>query len=164
MDTFTRIALIVLALPLILTGCNNRSVEEKNREIIERYFNEAWNEGKVDALDELLTPDYINHTPSVPNPPRGPAGLKPILQAIRRGFPDLHYQIRDVIATRDKVVARVVMTGTHTDTLFNIPPTGRHIEVNQINIERIVNGRIAEHWRVTDELNMMQQLGVVALP
>jgi predicted ester cyclase len=81
------------------------------------------------------------------------------VKAIRRGFPDLHYEIKDIIITNDRVVARVVMTGTQTDSLFNIPPSGKRVEVNQINIEKIKNGRIIEHWRVTDELNMMRQLG-----
>jgi len=134
---------------------------EKNEAIVRSYFNDVWNKGQLGKLDTLLADDYINHTPSVPGPPPGPAGLKPIVAAIRRGFPDLHYEIKDIIATGDRVVARVVMTGTQTDTLFDIPPTGKKISVNQVNIEKIVNGRIAEHWRVTDELTMMKELGVV---
>jgi len=115
----------------------------------------------LDVLDSILSENYINHTPSTPNPPKGPAGLKPIIVAIRAGFPDLHYEIKDIIVTQDRVVARVIMAGTQTGTLFGIAPTGKHIEVNQINIEKIENGKITEHWRVTDELAMMKQLGVV---
>lgn len=133
-----------------------------NKRIAQRYFEEVWNQGRLDLLDELLTPDYVNHTPSTPNPPRGPAGLKPIVAAIRTGFPDLHFRIEDVIVTDDRAVIRTVMTGTHRGNLFGIAPTGRSVAVNQINIERIVEGRIAEHWRVTDELSLMRQLGVVA--
>lgn len=130
-----------------------------NKTIIERYYNEVWNEGKLAVLDELLSKDYINHTPSTPNPPAGPEGLKPIVAAIRKGFPDLHYELKDIIVTQDRAVARVVMTGTQTDTLFDQPPTGKKVEVNQINIEQIENGKITQHWRVTDELTMMKQLG-----
>jgi steroid delta-isomerase-like uncharacterized protein len=134
---------------------------ERNRRIGERYFDEVWNQGRLDVLDELLSPDYVNHTPSAGSPPAGPDGLKPIVQAIRQAFPDLHYRIEDVMATDDAVILRVVMTGTHHGSFFGLAPTGRRIEVNQINIERIRNGRIAEHWRVTDELVLMRQLGVV---
>jgi predicted ester cyclase len=56
------------------------------------------------------------------------------------------------------------MTGTHEGDLFGLPPTHRRVRVNQIQIERITNGRIAEHWRVTDELTLMKQLGVVSIP
>ena len=134
---------------------------EQNRVLARRYFDEVWNQGKVAALDELLAPEYINHTPSTPNPPPGPRGLKPIVQAMRRAFPDLHYQIEDIIATDDTVVMRVKMTGTHRGELFGLPATGRSISVEQINIEHIRDGRIFEHWRVTDELTLMRQLGVV---
>ncbi|SIN89146.1 ester cyclase [Chitinophaga niabensis] len=144
------------ALLLLISSCSQQG---NNKRIIERYYNEVWNEGKLAVLDELLSKDYINHTPSTPNPPPGPDGLKPIIKAIRKGFPDLHYEIKDIIVTEGKAVARVVMTGTQTDTLFGMPPTGRKISVNQINIEQIENGKITQHWRVTDELTMMKQLG-----
>jgi steroid delta-isomerase-like uncharacterized protein len=148
---------------LLLFSCQEGtgSIENQNQQIVKAYFNEAWNKGNVAALDHLLSTDYINHTPSTPNPPRGAKGLKPIVLAIRKGFPDLHYEIKELIVTKDRAVARVVMTGTNTGELFGMPPTGKKITVNQINIEKIVHGKIAEHWRVTDELSMMKQLGAL---
>jgi steroid delta-isomerase-like uncharacterized protein len=132
-----------------------------NEKLGRRYFDEVWNQGRLDVLDELLAPAYVNHTPSVPNPAPGPDGLKPIVREIRAAFPDLHYEIKDVIATEDAVVIRVIMTGTHVGDLFGLPATGRRVKVDQINIERIENGRIAEHWRVTDELSLMRQLDAI---
>src|SRR5918994_1576654 len=67
-----------------------------NRWLIRRYFDEVWNAGRLETLDEILGLDYVNHTPSVANPSRGPAGLKPIVTAIRAAFPDLHYSIEDI--------------------------------------------------------------------
>ncbi|WP_205513037.1 ester cyclase [Longitalea arenae] len=133
---------------------------QQNEKIALLYFEEVWNKGNVDLLDSLLTSDYINHTPSVPTT-AGPNGLKPIVTAIRKAFPDLQFIIKDVIATDDQITVRTIMTGTQKDSLFGIPPTNKPIEVNQINIEKIREGRIAEHWRVTDELTMMRQLGLV---
>jgi steroid delta-isomerase-like uncharacterized protein len=129
--------------------------------IARRYFEEVWNQGRLEVLDELLSPTYINHTPSVGNPAPGPGGLKPIVTAIRQAFPDLHYTIEDVIVGRECVVIRTTMTGTHDGDLFGIPATHRKIRVMQIQIERVRDGRIVEHWRVTDELTLMRQLGVV---
>ena len=126
-----------------------------------RYFEEVWNQGRVDVLDALLAPDYINHTPSTGRPPKGPEGLKPIVLAMRRAFPDLHFTIEDVIVTADNVVIRTTMTGTHDGDLFGIPATHREVSVMQIQIERVKDDRIVEHWRVTDELSLMRQLGVV---
>jgi len=159
-----------LSMPLMaacaatILGCSSKSetkMQEDNEKAVERYFEEVWNRGRLDVLDELLAPDYVNHSPSTPNPPPGPAGLKPIVAAIRAAFPDLHYEIQDVIATDDVAVVRVIVTGTHRGDLFGLAPTGRTIRVSQINIERFRGGRIAEHWRVTDELAMMKQLGAV---
>jgi steroid delta-isomerase-like uncharacterized protein len=138
-----------------------RSRAAVNEQLGRRYFEEVWNRGNLDVLDQLLAPHYINHTPSTPNPPPGAAGLKPIVLAMRQAFPDLHYEIKDIVATDDAVVMRVLMTGTHRGDLFGLAPTGRRVTVDQINIERIENGRIAEHWRVTDELKLMRQLGAV---
>lgn len=163
MEKVKRFLMIIGLLTAGACVSNPMSEEDKNRQIVQTYFDEVWNKGNVDVLDELLSTEYINHTPSTPNPPKGAMGLKPIVLAIRKGFPDLHYEIKEMLATKDRVVARVVMTGTQSDTLFGIPPTGKRIEVNQINIEKIESGRIVEHWRVTDELSMMQQLGVVQI-
>jgi len=156
---------LLLLSPFILfiacSGAHSASSLEQHQHIIQRYYDEVWNRGRLDVLDELLDPAYINHTPSVPNPPPGPGGLKPIVAAIRKAFPDLHYEIKDIVANDSMVVARVIMTGTQKDSLFDLPPTGKKITVNQINIEKIRNGRVVEHWRVTDELTMMKQLGFV---
>jgi steroid delta-isomerase-like uncharacterized protein len=157
---------VLLAALLVQAGLGDgkfalSSAQQDGRTLARRYFEEVWNEGKVDVLDELLAPDYINHTPSVGRPPKGPDGLKPIVLAIRRAFPDLHYTIEDVIVTPETVVIRTTMTGTHEGDLFGIAPTRRKVSVMQIQIERIKDGRIVEHWRVTDELSLMRQLGVV---
>ena len=71
------------------------------RALVTRYFEEVWNRGRLDTLDEILTADYVNHSPSLPNPRPGPAGLKPIVAAMRGGIADLHYEILDMVATPD---------------------------------------------------------------
>ena len=139
---------------------NTENLIQRNQQLIRDYFNEVWNKGNLDLLDELLSIDYLNHSSSIQDVPPGPAGLKPIVNAMRIAFPDLHYTIQDLIVTDDRVVARVKMSGTHTGDFFGIPPTNKKISVNQINIEHITNGRISEHWRITDENTMMKQLGM----
>ncbi len=157
------VALALLALGASSSGAQ-QIVSSRDRQLhtlARRYFEEVWNQGRLEVLDELLSSTYINHTPSAGNPPPGPDGLKPIVAAIRRAFPDLHYKIEDVIIGKDALVIRTTMTGTHDGELFGMPPTHRKVRVMQIQIERVRDGRIAEHWRVTDELTLMRQLGVV---
>ena len=139
---------------------NTENLIQQNQQLIRDYFNEVWNKGNLDLLDDLLSPNYLNHSSSIPDSPPGPLGLKPIITAMRNAFPDLHYTIQDLIITKDRIVARVKMTGTHTGDFFGTPPTNKKISVNQINIEYIENGRITEHWRITDENTMMNQLGL----
>ena len=133
-----------------------------NRRVIERYFEEAWNRGELDALHELIHPDYCNHSPGLPGLPPGPEGLKPILMGLRRAFPDLHFEIRNLIVTAEQVAVHCTMTGTHLGDLFGAAPTGKQIRVNQMQIEKFRDGLIVEHWRQSDDLGMMRQLGMVA--
>lgn len=130
-----------------------------NRQLIETYFYRVWNQGELDLLDSIIDDQYQNHSAGRAGvPPPGPVGLKPIITAMRKAFPDLHYTIQDLVITEDRIVARVRLTGTLLGELWGMPANGKKIEVNQINIEYIKNGRITNHWRLTDELAMMQQL------
>jgi steroid delta-isomerase-like uncharacterized protein len=141
-------------------GNTDMSIIEQNKKLIIRYFEEVWNRGELEVLDELIASDYINHSPGAPNPKPGPEGLKPIVIALRNGIPDVKFTIQDMVVTADKVAVRVVMTGTHTGDFFGIAPTGKYVSVNQFQIERIENGKIVEHWRQTDDLGMLRQLGL----
>lgn len=134
---------------------------QANKRLVERYFEEVWNQGRIDVLDELLTGDYQNHSPGLPDPIPGPEGLKPIVRMMREGIPDLHYAIEDLVVAPDRVAASVRMTGTHTGSLFGIAPTGKAIDVRQMQIEWIRDGRICQHWRITEDLKLMRQLGVI---
>ncbi len=134
---------------------------ESNRKLMRRYFEEVWNQGNISVLDEIIDPSFINHTPSTPEPIMGPDDLKPVVIILRAGFPDLKFTIEDEIYEGDKVVVRCTMQGTHLGHLFGIPPTGKFMRVNQIQIDRIVGDKIVEHWRVTDELAMYRQVGVI---
>ena len=137
---------------------------EKNKVIMQRYFEEAWNRGNLALLDKLIALDYINHNPAVPGLPPGPEGLKPIFIAFRQAFPDIQFTIEDQIAEGDLVVTRWTMRGTQQGELMGIPPTGKQVKVTGSETERITNGRIVEHWLTVDQLGMMQQLGVFPAP
>ena len=131
---------------------------ENNKILINRYFEEVWNQGKLDVLDEIMDENYINHSPGAPNPERGPKGLKPIIVAMRNAFPDLRFEIKNLVVNDDQVAIHSVMHGTHTGNLFGMAPTGKKVAVNQMQIERIKHGKIVEHWRQSDDLGMMRQL------
>jgi len=134
---------------------------DHNKIIIKRYFNEAWNKGMLDTLDEIISIEYTNHSPGMPNPPKGPEGLKPIITAIRKAFPNLNYEIKNMVSSEEQIAVHTIMRGTHDGDFFGIPATGNKVEVEQMQIERIQGGKIIEHWRVTDDMSVMKQLGQI---
>lgn len=136
-------------------------LQTNNVKLIKRYFEEVWNHGQLDVLDEIMSPDYINNNPGMPNPVPGPAGLKPIVAAIRNAFPDLKYVIENMVVSDDQVAVQTTLHGTHTGDFFGITPTHKVIKVSQMQIERIASHQIIEHWRVTDELTLLKQLGQI---
>ena len=136
---------------------------EENKAVVRRLL-DVWEQGNIDLIDELLAPDYVNHSPATPEQPTGPEGLKGVVSIFRSAIPDLKMVVEDMIAEGDKVVLRYTLEGTHEGELFGIPPTGKQLSVKGIAVERVSDGKIREHWRVTDELGMMQQLGVIPEP
>jgi steroid delta-isomerase-like uncharacterized protein len=137
---------------------------EENKAIMRRYFEGAWEQGDLELLDELLAPDYVNHNPATPDMPTGPEGVKGVVSMFRSGIPDLTVVIEDMIAEGDKVATRYTLEGTHEGELFGVPPTGKRLSIKSMTVERVSEGRIRDHWRVTDSLEMMQQLGVIPEP
>jgi steroid delta-isomerase-like uncharacterized protein len=121
---------------------------------------EVLNKGNMQAVDELIAPNFVEHNP-FPGQAPGVEGLKQAMVALRQAFPDLHVTVDEMLSDGDKVVIRSTMKGTHKGNFMNIPATGKQISVEGIDIVRISNGRAVEHWGVTDNLTMMQQLGLV---
>ena len=138
-------------------------MSEENKALVRRSFEEVWNDKNLDALDEIVAPDVVNHS-SPPGLPEGVEGNKAFIGMYLSAFPDTKMTIEDMIATGDKVVTRWVATGTHDGELMGIPPTGKHVTVTGIGIDRISGGKIVESWGEFDALGMMQQLGVAPTP
>ena len=136
---------------------------EESKAIVRRFWG-VWEEGNIDLVDELLAPDYVNHTPASPDQPTGPEGVKGVVTMFRSAMPDLRVVIEDMIAEEDKVAVRYTLEGTHEGELFGIPPTGKRLSFKSISVERVSGGKIREHWRITDSLDMMQQLGIMEQP
>ena len=140
----------------------NMSAEE-SKATMRRYLG-VFEQGNIDLLDELLAPDYTNHSPATPDLPTGPEGVKAVVSMFRSGMPDLRVVVEDMIAEGDKVATRYTLEGTHEGELFGVPPTGRRLSIKSITVERVSDGRIRDHWRITDTLDMMQQLGAIPTP
>jgi steroid delta-isomerase-like uncharacterized protein len=119
------------------------------------------NAGDIGGFGALLADDFVDHE-ELPGLAPTRDGVTAFFRMYIAAFPDLRMVPEDVIASGDKVVARVRATGTHKGAFMGMPPTGRRIEVQLIDIIRFGDdGRAREHWGVFDQLAMMQQLGAI---
>jgi steroid delta-isomerase-like uncharacterized protein len=139
------------------------ATEESNKELVRTFYEEI-DKGNLAAMDELVSEDYINHHPApFPGLAPGREGLKQAFQIFWEATPG-HHVIEDQVAEGDKVVTRLTVYGAHEGDLPGIPKTGNKMEMTAVAIHRIADGKIAEHWSNTDELGLMQQLGVIPEP
>ena len=119
------------------------------------------NTGDIAGFGRQLADDFVEHS-EVPGLPPTKAGVLQNFQMLIRAFPDFHMNVQDAIASGDKAVARVRLTGTHQGEFMGIPATGKSAVVDLIDFTRFGDDGLArEHWGVVDQLALMQQLGVI---
>jgi steroid delta-isomerase-like uncharacterized protein len=133
----------------------------QNKAVAMRFF-EAFNARDLDAFDEILAPDAVDHDPQNPfREMRGPEGAKRNAQMYHAAFSDGRFEVHEQLAEGDCVVTRWTAKGTNDGELMGMPPTGKSVEIDGIGIDRIADGKVVESWGCWDTLGMMQQLGVV---
>lgn len=126
-----------------------------------RRMYDLLNAGDIDGFGAQLADDFVDHE-ELPGVAPTKEGTLAFFRMFVAAFPDLRMVLEDVIAGGDKVVARVRATGTHKGAFMDLPPTGRQVDVQLIDIIRFgPDGRAREHWGVLDQLAMMQQLGAI---
>jgi steroid delta-isomerase-like uncharacterized protein len=133
---------------------------EPNKALMQR-FTQFINTASEELAGELISPDAIFHVAGRAEPMRGPAGYLAIIGMMRGGFPDIQWTLEETIAEGDKVAARFTMRGTHEGTFYGVPPTGKKIEVNAMNIYLFSNSEIVEEHGQPDLLGLLQQIGAV---
>ena len=135
---------------------------EENKRISRRIAEEAFSQGNVDVIDELVADNFQNHDPSAPpDLPPGREGLKELTRFYRMAFPDAQLTVEDQIAEGDRVVTRYTARGTHQGDFAGIPATGRQVTGTGITIDRIEGGKIVESWNEFNQLGLLQQLGAI---
>jgi predicted ester cyclase len=135
---------------------------EVNKAVIRRLFEEVFNRGDVEVIDEIVAEEVIGHDATSEEPKRGRASVKQVAILFRTAFPGAQYPLADVIAEDDKVVARWGLQGIHQAEFMDVAPTQRAVKVTGIVIYRLAEQKIVEYWGNFDTLGLMRQLG--ALP
>ncbi len=129
---------------------------EANKAVIRRWY-DAENAKDLSSIDEIVAPDFIDHTHQL----RGVEAYKRYIGVFIQAFPDFHETIEDIVAEGDKVWVRFTFTGTHTGEYRGLAPTGKTITVTAVDIFRVIDGKVVEEWEVADGLDMLLQLGMI---
>ncbi|WP_284981248.1 ester cyclase [Arthrobacter sp. efr-133-TYG-118] len=130
--------------------------------LIERFYKEILEGGNLDLIDELATDNLIDHEQALPGQPPGKEGARFFVNAIRTAFPDIKVKtIEPALADGNLEACHVVMTGTHRGDMAGVPASGNSVEFDSTDIIRVEDGKVAEHWGTTNNLSLMQQIGVV---
>ena len=140
------------------------STRTENTKRVDRIIEEAWNNGNLEVIDELVANDYELHVPNAPNEFHGPEGFKDFIRMFRTAFPDLTLSVEDRVVEGDKIADRITARGTHEGEFMGIEPTGRQIETPSMVIHHLEDGTVVADNGLLDNLGLLQQLGVVEPP
>jgi len=130
--------------------------------LIARFYEDVIGKGQMNLIDELTTDDLVDHEEGLPGQPAGREGVKFFVSAMREAFPDIRVKtIEPTLTDGNLEAARAVLTGTHRGELLGVSATERVVEIESLDIIRVEDGKVAEHWGVTDVMSLMQQLGAI---
>ena len=139
---------------------DGQSETERNKAVVRRFVEEVQNKKDMDAFDELNAPDFVNLS-APPGMPADREGGKMFLGGFLSAFPDAQVTIDDMIAEGDRVATKKTFTGTHTGDFGEIAATGNRVSIQYVDILRLRDGKIIEHWLSMDQLSFLQQLGAI---
>jgi steroid delta-isomerase-like uncharacterized protein len=134
------------------------SVTEDNKRLVETLCKTVFQKHDFSRLDEIMRDDYIQHNEDTP---QGKAGFKQFFEQMFRAMPDFNYTIKKVVAEGDIVMMYSTTTATHKGEWLGNLPTGNKLNFDVVDIFRIENGKIAEHWDVADTLKLFTQVGKI---
>ena len=137
---------------------------EQNKALVRQLVEEIFNRGNISLADKLLAPDFVEREELPPGMPRDREGVKLLTTMLRSAFPDFKGTIDDIVAEGDKLVLRWTWSGTQKGEFMGVPPTGKSVSFGVIDIFRIAEGKVVEHWGLMDSMTMMQQLGAMPAP
>lgn len=136
------------------------TVQEANKAIIRRLYDEVYTKGNLDVIDEIYAHDVEAHIPGLPEDPYGPAAIKQLIELIRTAFPGVMVTIEDLVAEHDKVAASIMWRGPHLGRGQGASPRNPLVAWPRIDIYRVFNGKIVEQWADRDDLGGLHQLGI----
>jgi len=149
--------LLLVALATIGCASSDDSVEAGNGGLIREVFSDVWSKGNVERIPDLFSENFVGHFPGG-DTVHGREGLAAEVIAHRKAFPDWTEEVEDEIIDDDRVAVRFTSRGTNTGDFLGNPPTGSRVEISEVAIFRLEDGKIAEQWVYPDMLSLERQL------
>ncbi len=134
--------------------------------LMRRWFDEVWNQGRLETIDELLAADCVANgiTDAADRPVRGPGVFRAFVEQYRQAFPDIHMSLEQVISEGDWVAVRCRVRGTHTEDGFAGPATGNAVDFTGMSMGRVRDGKFVEAWDNFDSMRMFQHIRLIISP
>jgi len=163
----TLVAAFILILLCMTHSCQQQveegiTMEEANALV--RKDMKIWNDGNMAVADEIIAPDYVEHSANIPEDIVGIDAFKKDVTDLRTYFPDANLTVEELIVKDDRIVWTWIFTGTNTGTTSDIPPTGKKIQIEGVGILKIVDGKIVERLIYYDRAARLTQLGYTITP
>jgi steroid delta-isomerase-like uncharacterized protein len=137
---------------------------DRNKELMQRFYDEVVNGRNLDQIDELLRDDFVEHE-HLEGRPQTRDGVKLFFGDLHAAFPDLTFTVEQILAEGNMAAAHVRIRGTHSGgEIMGIPASGRSIDFEAMDLIEFENGVATAHWGVSDAVTMMQQLGAIPEP
>jgi len=133
----------------------------QNKDLVQKFYKEVWNERKVQCVDKYLSPSHALVDPNAMDEKTGPEAYKAILTRFMRAFSNLKLEVQDMVGEEDKVVASWMISGVHTGEYNGIAPTNKKVLVEGISIHQIADGKIMDSYSVWDTLGLMKKIGAI---
>jgi len=139
-------------------------MSQENKALVRRWFDEVWNKGRAEAIDEMFDEYGIAHglSDDPANPIRGPKGFRPFHTVFREAFPNMEIVIEDMVAEGDKVAVRCSVRAKHEGEFMGRAATQAPVDFNGMTIVRINNGKIVEAWNNFDFMSLHKQVGLLS--
>lgn len=138
--------------------------EQEHKELTRRFHEEVWAKRNLDYIDELVAESFVGHDPALPEPVRGPAGVRETATVLQSAFPDATVELDHLVADGDLLAIHRTLTGTHDGEFMGIEPTGTEATIPGMAIYRFGDGEVVEEWQVIDMFGLLVQLGVADPP
>jgi steroid delta-isomerase-like uncharacterized protein len=158
----------VLALAAIAASCNMpnnggnmNSKAEANKAKTQQFYDQVFNGHNLAVIDSFCSPDFTDHNPDQGHSGKGIEDLRAQLKSFFESFPDIHVTTNFMIAQGDTVVAYLTMAGTNSGAMGGMPATNKQVTMDGIDIIAIKDGKAIERWGFSDNMKMMQQMGMM---